>query len=125
MLIAKAREHLGSKAHLALNFDMIVERRCRDCREVKRFLRPFDRVYIEELQCEQCNGQGYEVLTHNLGLKVKNYKEDFLDLPLSELGVPPLDILRAYGTRGRQINFELTGDAVDALNFKRKDSEQQ
>jgi adenylyltransferase/sulfurtransferase len=124
-LLAEARARLGPEAHLELNFDMIVERRCRDCRAESRFLSPFDRIYLEDLQCNKCGGRGYEVLTKNLGLGLKDYKEDFLDLPLSQLGVPPLDILRAYGKGGRQINFELTGDAARVLNFERGDSQRQ
>lgn len=116
-LIARARQQLGATAHLALNFDLIVERRCSNCGIITRFLRPFDRVYFEELQCDQCGRQGWETLTKNLGLEVQDYKEDFLDLPLSELGVPPLDILRAYGEGGKQINFELTGDTAHVLDF--------
>jgi adenylyltransferase/sulfurtransferase len=124
-LLALARERLGPDPHIELNFDMIVERRCRDCLGVTRFLRPFDHLHLEDLQCDRCGGQGYEVLTKNLGLKLKDYEEDFLNLPLRDLGVPPLDILRVYGEGGRQINFELTGDATSVLKFESDDAARQ
>ena len=118
-LLALARERLGPNAHLELNFDMVIERRCRVCQTATRFLRPSDSLHFEDMLCDRCGEQGYEVLTKNLGLEVKDYEEDFLELPLSKLSVPPLDIIRAYGERGRQINFELTGDVGRVLDFSR------
>ncbi|HST22781.1 MAG TPA: ThiF family adenylyltransferase [Blastocatellia bacterium] len=114
-LLALARERLGADAHLELNFNIVVERRCPnpECRKTHRFLSPSDSVFQEQMQCE-CGHKGYHIETKNLGLEVNDYVEDFLDdRPLSKLGVPPLDILRAYGRGGRQINFELTGDFRD------------
>ena len=46
-----------------------------------------------------------------------DYKDDFLGLPLAELGVPLMDILEARGPAGEVRYLELTGDAAEALNF--------
>ncbi|MBK6425926.1 MAG: hypothetical protein IPF82_06945 [Blastocatellia bacterium] len=60
---------------------------------------------------------GYVLSTHTLGGPADEYEEDFLARPLSELGVPRLDILTARGRGGLEVSFELSGDAGATLGW--------
>lgn len=117
-LLRVAREILGSSAVVDLNFELAVEMRCPACRDSIVLLRPESKVFIEELRCETCNGTRYLVTTHTLGRSEKDYEEDFLDLTLDAIGVPPLDILEARGVDGDICYLELSGDSKEVLNFE-------
>jgi len=116
-LLEKAREILGPTAVLDLNFELALEMRCPGCGEATRVLRPERKLFREDLKCERCERERYLITTHMLGAAGADYKDDFLGLPLAELGVPPMDILEARGPAGEVRYLELTGDAAEALNF--------
>lgn len=116
-LLAMAREALGPTAVVDLNFELAVELRCAACRDATRVLRPARRLFREDLECGKCGQARYLVTTHTLGAGAADYAEDFLDLPLAELGVPPLDILEARGPYGEVRYLELAGDEAEVLSF--------
>lgn len=116
-LLAAARSMLGPGAVLDLNFELAVEMRCPKCEQATRLLRPERKLYREDVQCGRCGHECYLVTTHTLGADAREYREDFLDLPLAALGVPELDILEARGPQGSVRYFELSGDAESVLNF--------
>jgi hypothetical protein len=116
-LLSAAREVLGPEAVVDLNFELAVEMRCPGCHEVTRLLRPERKLFREDLVCGRCGRERYLVTTHTLGTNTEEYAEDFLDLPLAELGVPELDILEARGANGNVRYFELSGDTETVLNF--------
>jgi adenylyltransferase/sulfurtransferase len=116
-LIAQARELLGPTAVIDLNYELAVEMRCAKCRDAVRVLRPIRKLFREDLKCAACDGERYFVMTHTLGTATNDYAEDFLDLPLAELGVPPMDIIEARGPGGEVRYLELAGDEAEALNF--------
>lgn len=121
-LLRVARERLGPTADIKLNFELAVEMSCRECGSLTRLLKPLLKLYRECLKCKACGRQseGYvsDIITTNyLGAAVRGYEEDFLGLPLEELGVPPLDILLARGPHMRGCYFELTGDAQHSLHI--------
>ncbi len=68
------------------------------------------RVLADQAVCPKCPGARREVVSF---YKIRG-GESFLDRPLSEIGVPPFDIITAR-TRDRAIGFELSGDAALAL----------
>ena len=116
-LLSAARDLLGSEAIVDLNFELAVELRCPGCASSRRVLRPLRKLYREDLECEQCERQRYVISTHTLGAPADEYDEDFLDRPLADLGVPPLDILTARGHGGLEVSFELSGDAGPTLGW--------
>lgn len=116
-LLTTARELLGPTAVVDLNFELAVEMRCAACREASRVLRPARKLFREDLVCEKCGQERYLVTTHTLGADSADYDEDFLGLPLADLGVPLLDILEARGPGGEVRYLELTGDTDEALDF--------
>lgn len=113
-----ARERLGPDAIVDLNFELAVEQRCPGCAVVHRLLCPLRKVFREDLECGSCGRLGYVVSTHTLGGPTDEYEEDFLSSPLSELGVPRLDILTARGCGGVEASFELSGDASETLGWR-------
>ncbi len=116
-IVGAAREALGPDAIVDLNFELAVERRCPGCASVHHLLRPLRKVFREDLECEECGRLGYVLSTHTLGGPADEYEEDFLARPLSELGVPRLDILTARGGGGLEVSFELSGDAGATLGW--------
>lgn len=116
-LLAAAREELGPTAVVDLNFELAVELHCGACHDSARVLRPARRLFREDLACERCGKERRLVTTHTLGAGSAEYAEDFLELPLAELGVPPLDILEARGPDMAVRHLELTGDEAEALDF--------
>jgi molybdopterin/thiamine biosynthesis adenylyltransferase len=115
-LLAVARQHLNDDAVIVLNFELCVEMRCPNCQNSVRMLRPERKIFREELVCAGCGHDRYLVTTHTLGGSPSDYKEDFLDTTLADLGVPPLEILEARGQNGVSVYLELTGDAASALS---------
>ncbi|MCC6744580.1 MAG: ThiF family adenylyltransferase [Acidobacteria bacterium] len=116
-LLAAARSELGEGAVVDLNFELAVDLRCPGCQSVQRLLRPFRKVYREDLECEKCGRQGYVVTTHTIGGTAEDYEEDFLGLPLAAIGVPRFDILTARGDGGMEVSFELSGDGSGDLGW--------
>ena len=124
-LLSIVRERLGPTADLKLNFDLVVEMLCEGCGARTPVRKPLFKIYRERLICEACGLQsaGYvsELVTTNLlGSARRRYEEDFLDLPLAELGVPPLDILLGRGPHMKGLYFELTGDGPDVMRFQKE-----
>jgi molybdopterin/thiamine biosynthesis adenylyltransferase len=117
-LLAVARARLGPAASISLNFELAVERRCAACQTFERVLRPKRALFREQLRCLGCDEDGYLVNTHVIGGEQDDYREDFLDCTLAELGVPALDLLHACGADGRELYLELTGDAQAVFNFE-------
>lgn len=115
-LLAMAREQLSDDAVIVLNFELCVEMRCPNCQAATRMLRPERKIFREELTCARCEHERYLVTTHTLGGSPTDYREDFLDATLSDLGVPSLEIMEARGENGVSVYLELTGDEASALS---------
>lgn len=113
-LLALAAKHLGQGAVVVLNYELCVELRCANCRTSTRMLCPERKMYREQLPCDRCGRDRYLVTTHTLG-SATDYEENFLDTPLGDLGVPPLEIMEARGQNGISLYLELTGDLKKTL----------
>lgn len=125
-LLHIAREKLGPTADIKLNFDLVIAMRCRACGVLtpREKPQPLLKLYREMLKCGKCGQQSDGLIsdlvtTNYLGAVAPKYEEDFLHLTLSELGVPPLDILLARGPHMRGYYFELTGDAPNAPHLQK------
>jgi adenylyltransferase/sulfurtransferase len=103
-----ARERLGPGARLEFARELLGALACPACGARERCLRPLASVTEADAQC-RCGARRAPELYHAL-----DGGEDFLDLPLSALGVPPWDVL--CGRRGeRSVGFELSGDRAAVL----------
>jgi adenylyltransferase/sulfurtransferase len=114
-LLSEVRGRLGPSAVVRLNFEMAVEWRCPACGARHPVLQPVRALFREDVHCAGCDRPGYLVTTHTIGGAPDEYNEFFLDRPLAELGVPPLEMLEARGAGQRSLWFELTGDASGGI----------
>ncbi len=104
------RRQFGAEAVIELRHELAVERVCHRCGTVGRLLKRRLSLEVGDLICGTCGLRGEIVTTHQLGLPTEDYREDFLDLPLAALGIPPLEILRVLCPDGNEAYLELTGD---------------
>jgi molybdopterin/thiamine biosynthesis adenylyltransferase len=109
-ILDEARRQFGTGAVIELRHELAVERVCRKCGTTARLLKRRQNLVVGDLICGTCGLRGEIVTTHQLGLPTEDYFEDFLDLPLANLGIPPLEILRVLCPDGNEAYLELTGD---------------
>lgn len=106
--LAWARERLGPGARLELARELLRALQCPACGARERCLRPLASVTEGDAIC-RCGARRIPELFHAL-----EGDEDFLDLPLAQLGVPPWDVLCARSGE-RAVGFELAGDRAAVL----------
>lgn len=104
-----AEEHSGERPLLILPDKVVTYFYCAKCDRMDKVYRPYRLVVPQESNCPVCG----TARTYDLTTAVAN-KESVRDLPLAQLGFPPLDIVDVRGTR-QQVYFELAGDRVRAL----------
>jgi molybdopterin/thiamine biosynthesis adenylyltransferase len=109
-LLAEARARLGPAAHLQLGRDMLERLVCPKCGQEEPVFSSLGRVSAERAFCPVCPGVRRDVITF---YRI-NGNETFVDRPLSEIGVPPFDIVIAR-EGDQSIGLELAGDAPEAL----------
>jgi len=109
-LLAEARRVLGPAAELELGRDMLEKLVCSQCKREETLFASLGRVPADKANCPRCPGVRREVVTF---YKIRG-NEAFLGKTLSEIGVPPFDIIIGR-TRDRAIGFELAGDAAAVL----------
>lgn len=109
-LLAEARTHLGPTAELEIARDMLEELICPACHVAEPIFASLGKVKAELAACPQCRAARREVKTF---YRIRG-TESFLNRTLSEIGVPPFDILIARANN-RSIGLELAGDSVDVL----------
>lgn len=137
-LLDHAAELLGSESVLYLNFVLALGLRC-GCGSPGTIMRPLDKLYVEDLSCEQCGFRPTHAaalsLTEKIDRRVLEEYPALRDYALAEIGVPPLDIIRARGSRRQRtaagedagpdswnyvpstVDIELTGDERRDLHF--------
>lgn len=106
-----ARRDLGNDAVLELNNEIVLSLYCPVDDMTTEVFRPLTRVSFEEGLCPICGNLRQVNMTH-----IITGEEPFVDRSLSEIGVPPLHILRARNTMEYRF-YELTGDLRSALRF--------
>jgi hypothetical protein len=110
-MLGIARRDLGPDAVLELDQEIVVALTCPVDNTREEVFRPLKRVKYDEGICPICGNLRQIEMTH-----VITGDEPFLDRPLSEIGVPPLHILRARNSAEYRF-YELTGDEAEALHF--------
>jgi len=104
-----AREALGEGARLEFARELLLSLDCPACGASERVLKSLTAVTEREAPCPRCQERRAPQLFHAVA-----GNEDFLDLTLSQVGVPDWDIVK--GRKGdRVVGFELAGDRADAL----------
>jgi len=111
-LLKIIRADLGEGVVLELDQELIISLECPVCHTVTPILKPLSQVSFEEGHCPECGTLRETSLTHEI-----NGSETFLHHTLANLGIPPLQILRAHNQSEYRF-YELTGDLPDALHFK-------
>jgi adenylyltransferase/sulfurtransferase len=102
---------LGADALLELDQELILTLNCTVCQSRERVMQPISNVTFKSAHCPTCGALREIDMTHTV-----TGKEDFLQMTLAEVGVPPLHILRAYNPREYRF-YELTGDLKETLHF--------
>lgn len=102
--LAWIRAALGPRACLEFARDLLLGFTCPTCGTTERRPRPLASVTESDSACPGCGERRAPELFHGL-----YGDEDFLDLPLAGLGLPPWDVV--FGRMGdRCLGFELGGD---------------
>jgi molybdopterin/thiamine biosynthesis adenylyltransferase/DNA-binding transcriptional regulator YhcF (GntR family) len=102
---------LGADALLELDQELILTLNCTVCQSRERVMQPISNVTFKSAHCPTCGALREIDMTHTV-----TGKEDFLQMTLADVGVPPLHILRAYNPREYRF-YELTGDLKESLHF--------
>jgi len=110
-LLRIARTDLGPDTVVELDQELILALECPTCRTVDQIMKPISEVSFEGAHCPTCGNLRETRMSH-----VVMGNEPFLHRTLASLGVPPLQILRAYNTHEYRF-YELTGDLDEALHF--------
>jgi adenylyltransferase/sulfurtransferase len=137
-LFEGAAELLGSEVTLELNFVLALRLKC-ECRKPRPILQPLEKLYMEDLRCRKCNFQPLhaEALdpVSSINRQLLESRPELRRAKLARIGVPPLDVIRAKGSRLRRtrkgrdgrpdswrhvptdVYVELTGDLRDDFHF--------
>jgi adenylyltransferase/sulfurtransferase len=109
-LLAEAKRLLGNDAQLELARDVLEKLVCPACAREEKLFASLGRVSADKAICPHCPASRREVKTF---YKIQG-TEDFLDLPLARIGVPPFDIIIARAG-SQAIGLELGSDAEAVL----------
>jgi molybdopterin/thiamine biosynthesis adenylyltransferase/DNA-binding transcriptional regulator YhcF (GntR family) len=110
-LLQISRRDLGAEAVIELDQELVISLTCPQCKTREEILEPISQVGFNRAHCPTCGILRETEMTHTI-----TGKETFLNKTLSNLGVPPLHILRAYNSKEFRF-YEMTGDLPDALHF--------
>ena len=108
-LLDRVRIDLGPGAVIEVNNDLLSGLECSRCQIVEPLLASLGKVTESQGRCPQCGDHRTPQVYHTI-----DGTEPFLDRTLSDIGVPPWDIVA--GRRGvNQRFYEFAGDAPDVL----------
>lgn len=108
-LLERLKGDLGPTAVIEVNHDLLESLTCAACNETTPLLASLGRITEGQARCPRCAAPRQPNMYHTIGEDSK-----LLDRRLSELGIPPWDILG--GRAGMQQRFyEFAGDRVDVL----------
>jgi adenylyltransferase/sulfurtransferase len=112
-LLGIAQETLGNGAMLQIP-PFLTTATCLKCGTEADLMRPRHRLTFEEAHCPSC-GEFMDIASVG---RIEG-KEPFLDLTLSQAGIPSLAVVPARTEDWRFKYFELTGDAETFFHFER------
>lgn len=105
--LEQAKADLGEKAVIDIDRDIATTASC-ECGEKKKMFMPVHKLKGNMLTCPKCGKQMIFESKHSF-----NGSEDYLDMTLAEIGIPPLHIIS--GRAGMNIkHYEFTDD-VDSV----------
>lgn len=107
--LERARAECGAGAKLSFLRELLLGLDCPECGRSDQLLRPLASVVEEEALCPGCGARRAPRLFHAV-----DGTEDFLDRPLSTIGVPAWDVLLASGGDAA-VGLELDGDRPAVL----------
>jgi molybdopterin/thiamine biosynthesis adenylyltransferase len=110
-MLSVARRDLGPDAVLELNQEIVIAMTCPVDGTREEVFRPLTRVKYDDGICPICGNLRQLEMTHLI-----TGEEPFLGRTLSEIGVPPLHIIRARNSAEYRF-YELTGDEAETLHF--------
>ncbi|MEX2169433.1 MAG: ThiF family adenylyltransferase [Pirellulales bacterium] len=110
MALDEARKQLGCDAQIELSREVVAGFTCPKCGGEEFVFRSLSQVRAEEAICPRCQDMNRQVRTF---YQLRG-TEDFLDRTLSEVGLPPYDVLTARAG-DQSIGLELTADAPSVL----------
>jgi adenylyltransferase/sulfurtransferase len=103
------RADLGAKAVVEFERELCTELTCNKCNETREFFRSLGKVTVTDATCPNCGELCDPHLSHSL-----NGEEPYLHRSLSELGIPPYDIVT--GRVGLEMkHYLLAGDRAAAM----------
>jgi adenylyltransferase/sulfurtransferase len=108
-LLQKVRAELGTEAVLEFNQDLLAALECPKCDTREQVLASLGKITEDRGRCPKCREQRVPVTFHSV-----DGSEEFFDKTLSQIGVPPWDIL--CGRKGLEQRFyEIADDAPAVL----------
>jgi molybdopterin/thiamine biosynthesis adenylyltransferase len=107
--LAWAQKDLGPAASLEFVRELLLSLDCPSCGRSERVFRPLSAVSEREGECPSCGARRIPKLFHRV-----DGREDFLDQTLTEIGLPPWDVVVGLAGHERQ-GYELAGDRVSVL----------
>jgi adenylyltransferase/sulfurtransferase len=95
---------------LALERDLVVKVDCQQCQTSQPIMRPLQEVGMDEAVCPECKQTSKPDLEHSVdsGSELAKFR-------LSELGIPPYDMVRVESKQGERV-FLLDTDRADATS---------
>lgn len=101
---AQAEARLGPLDALDLAREIVARLECVSCGEVTDLFQPAHRLHEDQLRCRGCGAAAAPVFLHSI-----EPGSPLLERPLSDLGLPPWDIV--WARRGsRALGLEMAGD---------------
>jgi adenylyltransferase/sulfurtransferase len=104
-----AEQHLGGLDVIEFARELVDSVRCPSCGQETRVLLPADSVTEDQALCRRCGTEGVPAFVHAIPRD-----SDLLNQRLSDIGIPPWDILWAR-CRDRYLGVEIVGDCPSAL----------
>jgi molybdopterin/thiamine biosynthesis adenylyltransferase len=103
-ILNQFRDDTGEEGYLELGREIVTAMQCMTCGTIQSLGIPLRVVSQENARCPQCHEIRHLATTH-----VVQDHDQYADRPLSQLGIPRLDVLEV---RGRDVAmwYEMTGD---------------
>ena len=113
-LLKIVRNNLGSDAIIELEKELVNQLTCQSCGNTKEIFKALGKVTEDEAVCTNCDQICDPEMTH-----IIDGTESYLDLMLSEIGIPGMEIITARN--GSSVaHYELTGDRKSVLGALNK-----
>lgn len=110
-ILSLAEAQIGEPAQLVLDWVVVTNWRCLACSASHAVMRRWDYRLDEIPHCPNCGGKQFPEITHRI-----DRNTPWLDVPLAQVGVPPLDIVTAK-KGDRAVFLELSDDRDEVMRL--------